>query len=486
MPTDNSMQVNYGKTIEETLARIELVLTNKYSVSKRAIGLLLMQNDGEIRDQVKNEEKPGTIEEIDKLIKKVQSEFTHPINYMITVKRQKEASEIFSKTVKQSPKTKDSLAEIISRLMINPITGIPILLAILYLGLYKFVGVFGAGTLVDFLESKIFGEYIIPTITPLIKYLIPYKIFQDLIIGEYGLIPLGVGYAVAIILPIVGTFSLVFAIIEDSGYLPRLALLIDRIFKRIGLSGRAVIPMVLGFGCDTMATLVTRTLETKRERLISTLLLALAIPCSAQLGVIFGILSVKPVVLYLWALSIILVLLLVGFLASKIIPGQKASFYIEIPPLRIPKVSNIMAKTYTRIKWYFFEIFPIFLIASVIIWIGQLTGLFQLLLNLMKPLVRFIGLPNDAAFAFIFGFFRRDFGAAGLYQLNEAGILNGLQLLVASVTITLFVPCIAQFLVTVKERGLKTALGIVSFILPFAFLVGYIINLIFSSIGVTL
>ncbi len=404
---------------------------------------------------------------------------------MITVKRQKRASEIFDNVVTIAPSTKESIAEKFSRLMTTPITGIPILIAILYIGLYQFVGVFGAGTIVDFLESKIFGEYIIPSITPFVLKLIPFVSIQELIIGEYGLIPLGIGYAVAIILPIVGTFSFAFAIIEDSGYLPRLALLIDRIFKKIGLSGRAVIPMVLGFGCDTMATLVTRTLETKRERIISTLLLALAIPCSAQLGVIFGILSLKPVVLYLWIVVVVFVLLLVGYLASIIIPGEKASFYMEIPPLRIPKLSNVLIKTYTRLKWYFYEIFPMFLLASVIIWIGQLTGLFQLLLEAIKPLVKIIGLPNDAAFAFIFGFFRRDFGAAGLYQLFQSGALNGLQLLVASVTITLFVPCIAQFLITVKERGWKTALGISAFIFPFAFLVGYLINFAFSSFGVT-
>ena len=127
---------------------------------------------------------------------------------------------------------------------------------------------------------------------------------QDLFIGEYGMFTLGLRYAVAIILPIVGTFFFAFSIMEDSGYFPRMAMLIDRLFKKIGLNGRAVIPMVLGFGCDTMATMVTRVLETKRERVIATLLLALAVPCSAQLGVILGILAAKPYALLTWALFI--------------------------------------------------------------------------------------------------------------------------------------------------------------------------------------
>ena len=153
--------------------------------------------------------------------------------------------------------------------------------------------------------------------------------------GQYGIITLGLTYAFALILPIVTTFFIMFSLIEDSGYLPRLAMLVDRVFKFIGLSGRAVVPMVLGFGCDTMATVVTRTLETKRERVLATLLLALAIPCSAQLGVIFAILSGSTAALLIWALAVLVVFLAVGFLAARLIPGDRPSFYMEIPPLQI-------------------------------------------------------------------------------------------------------------------------------------------------------
>ena len=197
--------------------------------------------------------------------------------------------------------------------MMNPLTGAPILLFVLYYGLYKFVGSFGSGFLVDFLENKVFINHINPWVTSLVNSTIPFKLVQDLLVGEYGVITLGVRYAFAIILPIVATFFFAFAIVEDTGYLPRLAMLVDQLFKRIGLSGRAVIPLVLGFGCDTMATMVTRTLPTKRERIIATLLLALAIPCSAQMGVIFALLEGTPLGLAVWLGVIILVFLLVGF-----------------------------------------------------------------------------------------------------------------------------------------------------------------------------
>ncbi|MBU2608440.1 MAG: ferrous iron transport protein B, partial [Chloroflexi bacterium] len=404
----------------------------------------------------------------------------------ITLRRQQEARRILSAAVASRQSTSRGFAEGLSRAMMNPILGSLILLAVLYLGLYQFVGVLGAGILVDFFESTVFGEWINPWLTSLVTSIIPVKVFQDLFTGEYGIITLGLTYAIAIILPVVSTFFIVFSIIEDSGYLPRLAMLIDRVFKVIGLNGRAVIPMVLGLGCDTMATIVTRTQETKRERIITTFLLALAVPCSAQLGVIFGLLSGNVGMLLIWGGTMALVMLLVGYLLSKIIPGERASFFMEVPPLRLPKLSNVLVKTYSRLQWYLTEVIPIFVLVSVLIWLGQLIGLFQLLISWIEPVVVFIGLPPESAVAFLFGFFRRDFGAAGLYDLHSAGLLSGIPLVVAAVTLTLFIPCVAQFAVTIKERGIKTALAIALFIFPFAFLVGFLLNQLLTGLGVSL
>jgi ferrous iron transport protein B len=368
----------------------------------------------------------------------------------------------------------------------NPLTGFPIVLIVLYLGLYQFVGVFGAQTLVDFLETVVFGEFFNPYVTELFSNLISYVPIRELFVGEYGIITLGVRYAVALILPIVGTFFIAFSIIEDTGYLPRMALLIDRVFKKIGLNGRAVIPMILGLGCSTMATIVTRTLETRRERVIATFLLALAIPCSAQIGVLLGILANNSLATLIWLILLVAIFLLVGFLTARLMPGEQPSFYMEVPPLRMPKMSNVLRKTYLRVKWYFKEVFPLFILASIFIWIGQITGLFDLVVNVLAYPVVWIGLPTEAAVAFLFGFFRRDFGAAGLYDLQQSGVLSGVPLVVAAITLTLFVPCIAQFSVTIKERGLKTALAIALFIVPFAFVVGFLVNLTLTSLGVQL
>jgi ferrous iron transport protein B len=263
-------------------------------------------------------------------------------------------------------------------------------------------------------------------------------------------------------------------------------MLIDRTFKKIGLSGRAVIPMVLGFGCDTMATMVTRTLPTVRERVIATMLLALAVPCSAQLGVILALLHGKPAVLLIWMFVLVGVFLFVGYLGGKILPGERPSFYMELPRLRWPSLSNIFNKTYLRVKWYLKEIMPVFICASVLIWLGQLTHLFDAVLGLLRVPVHWLNLPPECAKIFLLGFFRRDYGAAGLYDLGQQGALNNAQLAVACVALSLFLPCIAQFVMNVKERGWKIGLAISAFVLFFSFGVSYVLSVALNLTGVLL
>jgi ferrous iron transport protein B len=174
--------------------------------------------------------------------------------------------------------------------------------------------------------------------------------------------------------------------------------------------------------------------------------------------------------------------LLVGFLASRIMPGQRPTFFMELPPLRMPKAGNVLAKTYTRVIWYLKEVFPLFIIASVVIWLLQITGVFPYILSGLEPLVNAIGLPNNTSDVFLFGFFRRDYGAAGLYDMKE--MLSAGQLTIAAVVLTLFVPCIAQLMVMFKERGAKTAIGIFLFVLALAFSMGWVLNQVFNIFNI--
>ncbi|MEJ2502772.1 MAG: nucleoside recognition domain-containing protein, partial [Gemmatimonadota bacterium] len=448
------------------------------------LAALLIQGDAEAAEWVaaaEADEGEGAV----RALEVATAEFADTAIYRVAYERHRVAERMLDGVVTggdedgESQSFRDRLGAALAR----PAIGFPVLLLVLYVGLYKFVGEFGSGTVVDWLETNVFENGLNPLLQQGFEWLIPWPWLQGLFVGEYGILTLGVRYAVAIILPIVGTFFLFFSVLEDSGYFPRLALLVDRSFKRIGLSGRAVIPMVLGFACDTMATMVTRTLETRRERVLATLLLALAIPCSAQLGVILAILSGNGAALAVLVLVLTGVFLGVGWLGARILPGERPTFHMELPPLRVPRLGNVLTKTAARMQWYFMEVLPLFLFASVILWIGDLTGGLQKAVAGVTPVMGWLGLPAEAAQAFLFGFFRRDYGAAGLFDLNQQGLLTPVQLTVAAVTLTLFVPCVAQFLMMLKERGVRTALAIFAFTVPFAFGVGAALNLVLRGLG---
>jgi ferrous iron transport protein B len=480
-PSAPAPWLTYGDHIEQALAPLVESLQGSYGLSKRAFALLLLQGDEEaLRLMHSQEHRPDLVT---RELERTRAAVGDGAGYALAIARRKVVTGILSGVVATADGPETTLAQRLSDLTMNPVTGIPLLAAVLYFGLYKFVGVFGAGTLVDFIEENLFENRLVPWINSWVQANIPWQAVTELLAGDYGVFTLGLRYAIAIILPIVGTFFLVFSIIEDSGYLPRLAMLVDRVFKMIGLNGRAVIPMTLGFGCDTMATLVSRTLETKRERIIATLLLALAIPCSAQLGVILALLSNHAGALLVWAGFISLVFVLVGYLTAQLLPGERPSFYMEIPPLRMPMLNNILAKTYTRMHWYLLEVIPLFALASVLMWIGKMTGLFDTVIGLLRPVVMAIGLPDTTAEVFLFGFFRRDYGAAGLYDLQRTAALSPRQMVVAASTLTLFVPCVAQFIMMAKERGTAVAVAIFAFICPFAFAGGYVLNHILGLMG---
>jgi len=487
----NPTTVEYDEKIESALKEIEGHLRGDYKISKRMIGLLLLQDDEETHELVK-EAEGEQYEVILSIVNDAKSGYNHSLNYLITMSRQSQVRELIGDVISESANSDGGFAERLSLIMINPIAGIPILLLVL-MGIYYSVGVFGAGVCVDWLEGTFFGEadgsagWILPYIVRLFEKAIPWRIIQELFIHEYGIITLGIRYAIAIVLPVVGIFFIVFSIIEDTGYLPRLAMLIDRMFKKIGLTGRSVIPMVLGLGCDTMATMVTRTLETKRERVIATFLLALAVPCAAQQAVFLGILSKNLTALLLWVGVVLGELLLVGYLSAKILPGSNPSFYMELPPLRLPRLGNVLTKTYSRMQWYLLEIIPLFIIASVLIWVGRLTKLFDLVIKLLEPVVHFIGLPDSLAEPILYGFFRRDYAAAALYDEATGDVgLTGNQFVIAAVVLTLFLPCVAQLLVMIRERGLKTTMIMIGAILVLAFGTGFLMNTVLNALSVQL
>lgn len=480
---EHPLLFQYDAALEETLTDLTSLLSDSYRLTRRAVALLLLQEDPEILAMVREVEgeRFGAIEE---RLKAARACTDQPLDVAISLQRHTTVRAVTERVVSHPPQARPSPTEYLGRLCMSPLTGIPILMLVLWFGLYQFVGIFGGGTLVGLLEERLFGEIINPWMTARVESLIPWRWLSDLFVGEYGIWTLGITYAVALVFPIVGTFFLAFSVLEDTGYFPRLAMLIDRLFKRIGLNGKAVIPIVLGFGCDTMATIVTRILETRRERIIATFLLSLAIPCSAQIGLMTALLAGHPRAFMVWVGIMAGIFLIIGWLTAKLLPGEAARFTMEIPPLRLPSLSNIAVKTLARMQWYFLEVLPLFVIASIVIWIGQLTGLFDLVIRMLTPVVHLLGLPDKASEAFLFGFFRRDYGAAGLERIKEQ--LNVNQLLVSVVTLTIFLPCVAQFLMMKKERGMKMALMMAGFIFPFALIVGIVLNQLLKILPIKL
>jgi ferrous iron transport protein B len=438
---------------------------------------MILSGDATLRRWIRENISEEKIREIESLRDRAAEKYPTPMNYIISQQRFRLVEDIIGKVLIKSDEQRKRLHSFLDDVTVHPVWGVPFLLLVLY-AVYEFVGSFGAGTLVDYLEEVVFGEYLNPWAEKIVTALLPVEFLQELLIGPYGIITMALTYAIAIILPITATFFIAFSIMEDSGYLPRLASMLNRIFQAMGLNGKAVLPMVLGLGCDTMATLTTRILDTRKERIIVTLLLALAVPCSAQIGVILGMFGKQPITAVLiWLAALCFVMILVGFMAARIIPGQRVDFILELPPLRLPQFYNVLIKTVRRIEWYLKEAVPLFILGTLILFAADKMHILPLLEDLASPvIVDVLGLPAKATESFIIGFLRRDYGAAGLFQLQQQGMLNTEQVVVSLVTITLFIPCIANLFIIVKERGMKTAIAIMAFIFPFAILVGGILH----------
>lgn len=362
------------------------------------------------------------------------------------------------------------LAGHLSYLMLHPLTGLPLVAGLLYV-IYEVLGRFMAGTVVGFTEGTVMKGIYEPFVRGLVEHVfargsIPYT----LLAGEFGMLTMTVTYLLGVILPLVIGFYLVMSFLEDSGYLPRIAALADRSLTALGLNGRAVIPLILGLGCVTMGTLTTRVLGSRRERVIATALMAIALPCSAQIAVISAMMArLGPWYALGYFGMLLLIFVALGTVLNKITPGISTDLLIDLPPLRLPQVSNVLRKTGTK-TWHFMsEVFLFFLGGSALIATLQVTGALTAIQRVAAPLVvGWLHLPAIASTAFVMGFVRRDFGAAGFLNMH----LTPPQLLVAMVTITLFVPCIASVMVILKERGPRYLAGLFIGSIALAFAVG--------------
>lgn len=362
-----------------------------------------------------------------------------------------------------------SFATRLGRWMLVPATGLP-LLALTLWGIYQLVGVFIAQNLVELTEEIMAGRYE-PAVRSLVDGFIPRDSALNFILaGKYGLFTFTVTYMFGLLLPLVLGIFIVISVLEDSGYLPRIATMVDRALSGLGLNGQAVIPLILGFGCVTMACISTRMLVSDRERRIAIFLLALGVPCSAQMAIITAVLAgLGTVYMLLYLLIIFCVLMVSGTLLGRLLPGRPSSLLVELPPLRLPRPKNVWKKAWTKSYQFIKEAFPLFAGGALFMSILEVFGLLDLLRNMLVPLtVGWLHLPPEIADVFLMGLIRKEFGAAGILSLH----LLPVQIIVVMVTLTLFVPCLASTMVIMKERGWREGLLIWTAVFSLAFLIG--------------
>ncbi len=471
--------VSYPPAIERAVCEISWLLPEDCA-SRRGAALMILSGDESLNGWLERTVPADALRRILEIRDALAQQSATPVGQCITRQQVLAVQRMYAQVVLRTQTSEGRLAAWLGRTAMHPVGGVALMVVILYV-VYKFVGVLGAGTLVGLIEEGLFEEYINPAARALFA-LVPSPLVHDLFVGEFGIITMALTYGLAIVMPVVFTFFLAFSILEDSGYLPRLAVMVNQMFRAMGLNGKAVLPMMLGLGCDTMATLTTRVLDTPRERTIVTLLLALGVPCSAQLAVVMAMLGGDMRALAIWGSVVLIVMLAVGYLAGKVMPGSRSDFILEIPPVRPPKIGNIVKKTLARTEWYIKEAVPLFVLGTMVLFVLDRLNRLQTIEKAAAPVVTgILGMPEQAARAFIMGFLRRDYGGAGLSALQQQGLLDMDQVIVGLVTITLFVPCIANFFVMIKERGWKTAFAQAAFIVPLAVIVGGLVRLLLSS-----
>ncbi|MFA7339482.1 MAG: ferrous iron transporter B [Candidatus Obscuribacterales bacterium] len=451
--------------------------------------------------------------------------------------RRKFVNDLVEASVVQSG-SKRSFSNKLGKLLLHPIWGSAISFAVCYLIFYQMLGVWIAGNLVDFTEKQTMKVYYEPNVRRLAANVFPSTItvgekkfdfpqgtlkdeaaskeldqaiaskavpadeinfnfwsyhnfmavLGNIFVGEYGLATLTVTYLIGLLMPLVIGFYLGLSLLEDSGYLPRLAVLVDRTMNKIGLNGRAIIPLILGLGCVTMATITTRLLTTRREKIIATALLGVAIPCSAQLGVVSGTLA-RAGGGAAWAVYLFVVigiLAITGVSLNMVLPGKSQGLMIDLPPMRLPRLDNVLRKTWKKSWNFLVDATPMFFLAGFVVTLAQMVGLLDLIIKVLQPIVvNWLNLPNDPRIptTFILGIVRRDFASFGLADVA----LTPVQAVTAMIVITLFVPCIATVGVMIKERGMKIALSIWFGSWAAAFVIGgvlaRILPYVFSPLG---
>lgn len=417
-------------------------------------------------------ENPNQVLEAATIPPLIEESHGQPIKDTITKDRYGEAGTI-EQTIQEKQMVPKKFMDRLDGILTSNRWGLPIFTILM---LFMFYIVFKVGGYLEILIIDLFETYLITPVELGLSGLHPLA-FSAIIFGL-----LGVEAGLAIVIPFIGTFYIFLALMEDSGYLPRVAFLLDRFMHKLGLHGRAIIPLLLGYGCNVPAIMAARTLNTHRERVITIAMIALT-PCSARTVIIMGL--VGAFVGFWAAISIyfieMIILLLTGWMLGKGLPGEQTGFIMEMPALRTPDIRVIVKKTWMRMKGFVYVAFPILIIGSSFLGVVDTLGLLDSFEEISKPIfVGFLGLPAFAATAFIFGILRKEMALEILAVLAGTAVfidvMTPLQIYVFALVATIYVPCAATIAVIGKELGWRDMVLISGFTIVLSILVGGIAN----------
>ncbi len=442
-----------------------------------ALVLLLLLGDALIEEWVQKYYGEAICRNATNEARAIRASVTTPLGRIVFNRRNEWSNGIVRLVSGTTALTASRLLERFGALARHPVYGWLILAGIVYVT-YLLVGKLGAIVLVPAINEHFFNP-----LTSFIGSLVPFAFWRDFLVGDYGILTLGFANAVGTVIPILALFFFVLNTLEDIGYLPNLCILSNRFFQQIGLSGKSVLPIILGFGCKTAATLTTRILDSKKERYIAIFLIAFAIPCSAQLGINIAVLAFFPISAFIFVFGVLAVVeIIAGVILNKGIQEEtRTDFILEIPVIRVPTVKNLLLKTYYRLKWFAVETVPLFVLGALVLFVMERLLILDLLKAFLSPVVvSFLGLPVKCVEVFLLCIARREAGAVILLQLLKAGQIDYVQACVGTITISLFMPCFANVMAMIKELGWKAALLMVLVITGSSILIGGLINHLMS------
>ncbi|MHC4176572.1 MAG: nucleoside recognition domain-containing protein [Planctomycetota bacterium] len=478
-----SIRVPYPKEAEKALETLAELLGGA-PIPPRALGLLLLAGDRRAEQMLEEEIDPEAADRAREVVRKAKQAFRLPLEVMITNAVYAEAERIAEQVTRyQAPPSAD-LLQWFGHYAAHPLFGLPIALLVILAG-YYWVGLLGATIVVDYLNQKLFCVLLLPACERLFGNL-PWTFVQDAILDpDFGLVPTGLFLALGIVLPVLFFFYTVFGLLEDSGYLPRLSVLLDRALRRLGLTGKGVLPLVFGFSCITTAILAARVLPTRKERIITSFLLLLGFPCAPMLAVMLVVLEPLPWTAAATLFGLLFVQVLVaGVLANAIMPGGGSDFILELSPIRIPRLWVVLNRARQK-SWQFLkEALPAFMAASFLLFVLDRLGGLDALERLVRPVVNsLLGLPDQSVRVFMKTMIRRENGAAELTLVQNH--FNSLQLVVTLFVMTVILPCVNSAIVLLREQGIKICLLLLLIVSLYAIVAGTGLSWVCQALGVT-